>query len=316
MKSDSSVYSPAYESTLTHDFWRRFASSVSWGAILAGLSAALALQVLFMLLGSGLGFAMYSPLTDENPVADLGRGALIVEGISAVFSLWFGGWVAGYFTPGRIRASAWLHGFSVWCAVTIVGVLIVAMGAGWILGGLAEVVGGGLSAAGKPAAALAESGVDAAKDALKQSSDALTSFTNEAVSNRPADAATNGTIRARREVGLAVARFFNPAEVNQQAENRAALVKALVDNAGMKESDANQAVADWSASYDRLKADLAATKNAAEAKAREIADRTASDLAIYSLGAFVAFVLGALAAGCGGRHGAKCSLQCENAITA
>ena len=45
-------------------------SSVSWGAILAGTRAALALQVLFMMLGAGLGFAIYSPLTEENPEAN------------------------------------------------------------------------------------------------------------------------------------------------------------------------------------------------------------------------------------------------------
>ena len=80
--------------------------AVSWAAIFAGLSAALALQVLFMLLGAGLGFAIYSPLTDSNPVTELGTGAMIIQGISAVLSLWLGGWVAGRFTPACARASA------------------------------------------------------------------------------------------------------------------------------------------------------------------------------------------------------------------
>ena len=46
-----------------------------------------------MMLGAGLGFAIYSPLADANPIADLGKGAVIIEGISAVFSLWFGCWI-------------------------------------------------------------------------------------------------------------------------------------------------------------------------------------------------------------------------------
>jgi hypothetical protein len=82
--------------------------SVSWGAISAGIAAALAMQVLFMLLGAGLGFAIYTPLTDANPIANLGAGALVVQGISAVFSLWFGGWVAGRFTPTGTHATGWL----------------------------------------------------------------------------------------------------------------------------------------------------------------------------------------------------------------
>ena len=43
--------------------------SVCWGAIIAGVMAALALQVLFMMLGAGLGFAIYSPLTFSSPMS-------------------------------------------------------------------------------------------------------------------------------------------------------------------------------------------------------------------------------------------------------
>lgn len=285
--------------------------SVSWAAIFAGLIAALALQVLFMLLGAGLGFAIYSPLTDANPIADLGKGAVFIEGISAVFSLWFGGWVAGRFTPAGVRATGWLHGFSVWCAATVAGVMIVSTGAGWALSDLSKIVGGGLSLAGKPAAALAGGAADLAKDAVKQSGDTLASFIDEAVSSRPVGSTQNVTIRAKREVGLAVARLFNPARQANSRDNRAAVVKALVDYAGMSESDADQAVTDWTASYDRLKADLAAAKNEAETKGREAADKAAKALAVFSLCAFGAFVLGGLAASCGGHNGAKCAHKCE-----
>jgi hypothetical protein len=77
-----------------------------------------------MLLGAGLGLAIYSPVTDANPISDLGKGAVIIHGISAVLSLWFGGWVAGRFSdvghrgargldravlPPRRRIRAWLR---------------------------------------------------------------------------------------------------------------------------------------------------------------------------------------------------------------
>ena len=68
---------------------------LSWAAIIAGLVAAMALEALFVLLGAALGFAIFSPLTDPNPGANFGAGAAVVEGVSAVVSLWFGGWVAG-----------------------------------------------------------------------------------------------------------------------------------------------------------------------------------------------------------------------------
>jgi hypothetical protein len=288
--------------------------TLSWGAIFAGTSAAMALQVLFMMLGAGLGFAIYSPLTDANPIAGLGTGALIIQGISAVFSLWFGGWVAGRFSPLGVRPTGWLHGFSVWCAATVAGVLLVSLGAGWAIGDLSKLVGGGLSLAGKPAAAVAGSATDLAKDALKQSTDTLTSFTDEAVDGRPIDAAKNGAIRAKREVGLAVARLFNPLQPPNAVDNRSAVVKALVETAGMSPVDAERTVTEWTTTYERLKADLSAAKNDAELKAREAADKAAKALALFSLAAFVGFLFGALAASHGGAHGSQCALRHENRL--
>ncbi len=271
----------------------------------------MALQVLFMLLGAGLGFAIYSPITDENPILELGAGAVIIQGVSAVLALWLGGWVAGRFTPAYARATGWLHGFAVWCAATVAGVVFVAVGAGWMLGGLSDIVGGGLSMAGKPAAALAGGATDLAKDAAKQTSDMLGSFADEAAGNRGSSAAPGSAIRAKREVGLAIARLFNPLQQPNTRDNRAAAVKALVDHAGMDQAAADRAVTEWTATYERLKADLAAAKDAAAAKAREAADKAAGALAIFSLCAFVGFALGAVAASYGGQHGAKCAIKCE-----
>lgn len=288
--------------------------TISWGAIFAGTSAAMALQVLFMMLGAGLGFAIYSPLTDNNPIADLGTGAVVVQGISAVFSLWFGGWVAGRFAPVGLRGTGWLHGFSVWCTATVAGVLFVSLGAGWAMGDLSKLVGGGLSMAGKPAAAVAGSAADLAKDALKQSTDTLASFTDEALGSRPADAARNGTVRAKREVGMAVARLFNPLQETNTAANRSAVVTALVDTAGMSQADAERTVTEWTATYDRLKADLVAAKNDAELKAREAADKASKALSLFSLAAFVGFLLGAIAASHGGSHGATSAIRQETRL--
>lgn len=276
---------------------------VCWGAIFAGLAAALALQVLFMMLGAGLGFAIYSPLTNENPVGDLGTGAVIIQGISAVLSLWFGGWVAGRFSPSSGRMAGGLHGFVVWCSATVAGVLLVSFGAGWALGDLSKLVGGGLSLAGKPAAAATEGAANLAKDALKQSGDTLGSFVEEATGRIPAGNPA-GAVRAKREIGFALARLFNPMQSGNPAEARAAAVKALVDNTGMSEAEADRAITGWTTSYENLKRDLAAAKDQAEAKAREAADKAAKALSIFSFCAFVGFSLGAVAATLGGKHGA------------
>lgn len=258
-----------------------------------------------MMLGAGLGFAIYTPLTDENPIANLGTGAVVVQGVSAVFSLWFGGWIAGRFAPLGARFTGWLHGFVVWCAATVAGVMIVSGGASWMLGDLSKIVGRGLSLAGKPAAAVAEGATSVAKDAVKKSGDTIASFVDEAAGRVSSSSNPAGNIRAKREVGLAAVRLFTPVGQTNPTENRAALVKALVDNTAMSEAEAERTVAAWVASYDKLKADLTAAKDQAEIKAREAADKAADALSLFSFCAFFAFVLGAGAAACGGHLGAK-----------
>lgn len=285
--------------------------TVCWGAILAGTTAALALQVLFMMLGTGLGLAIYSPLTEENPVANLGVGALLIHSICAIISLCFGGWVAGRFAPVGTRATGWLHGFTVWCAATVGGVVLVTLGAGAMLASLSKVVGGGLSAVGESATAVAGGAANLASDAMEQSGLTITSFVDEAVSNLPADRPAGENIRATREVGLALGRLFNPMQDGNTAANRAAAVTALVDHTGMSQADADAAVTEWSATLEGLQDDLAAFQESASAQAREAADTGAAALAKVSLWSFFGFLLGALAATWGGHLGAKCATSCE-----
>ncbi len=281
---------------------------VCWAAIIAGLIVAMGLQVLFMLLGSGLGFAVYNPITEENPIADLGAGALIVQGISAVLSLWFGGWIAGRYSPHSVRMNGCLHGFIVWCAATVAGVILVSGAAGWAMSDLSKLVGGGLSLAGKPAAAAAGGIADLAKQATERSGAALASFAEEAGAGRTS-ASPAESLRNKRNLAAALARYFNPQQPNDRAQARATLVNAVASNAGISEADADRMVTEWTRYYDEMKTELAAVKAEAEIKAREAAEKAANALAMFSLGAFVSFVIGAISASLGGKSGALCAAK-------
>lgn len=292
-----------------HDHNHR--STVSWGAIFAGAVAALGVQVLLMMLGAGLGLAVYSPLTESDPMANLSIGALLIQSISAIISLCLGGWVAGRFAPVHCRATGWLHGFTVWCTATVGGVILVALGAGMMLGGLSKIISGGLSAAGQPVAAVAGGAADLASTALKQSEDTITSFVEEAVSSLPDDISESEKIRATREVGLALGRLFNPLQDGNTAANRSDAITALVEHTEMGQTEAENAVNEWTTTYEELQDDLAAAKETAVTQAREAADTAASALATASLWSFFAFLLGALAAAGGGFLGAQAAMKCE-----
>jgi len=282
--------------------------ALSWGAILAGAVAALALQIVLMMLGAGLGLAIYNPITDENPVAELGAGAAVIQGLAAVLSLWVGGWVAGRFT-GRLGLKVGcLHGFMVWCLATVVVIAAMSFGAGWALGDLSKLVGGGLSMAGRPMAAAVGGATELAKSSLERSGGMMSSFTDEGLSSPPAGKTPGDAIRAKRDLGFAVTRLFSsdPAMV---AGNQQAIVTLLVEQQGMSEPDARKMVESWSASYEKLKTDLAAAKEKVSLRAREAAEKAATTLSILSLCSFAAFVLGACSAMWGGKHGGTCAVK-------
>ncbi len=279
-----------------------------WGAIFAGTVAALALQVVLMMLGAGLGLALYNPITDENPIAELGTGAAVIQGLAAVVSLWAGGWVAGRFTGRSGLKAGCLHGFMVWCLATVAAIVVTTVGAGWALGDLSKIVGGGLSMAGKPMAAAAGGVTDLAKNSLERTGGMLGSFVDEGLSNVARGKSAADGIRGKRELSFAVTRLFtgDPAAM---ADNQQAVVTLLVNNQGMTEADAVKLVDGWKTSYQNLKADLQAAREKLELRAREMAEKTATTLSILSLCAFAAFVLGAVSAAMGGKHGGTCAYK-------
>ena len=68
---------------------------LSWGAILAGAVAALSAHLLIALFITGLGLQAINPVTDSGLGEKLSIGLGISWSISALLSLWIGGWVAG-----------------------------------------------------------------------------------------------------------------------------------------------------------------------------------------------------------------------------
>ncbi len=282
---------------------------ISWRAILAGAIAALALQIVLMMLGSAIGLAIYNPTTSDQPFANFGAGAAVIQGLSAVISLWAGGWIAGRFLARGTETLGGLHGFMVWCVTTVTAVAILATGASWALGGISHTLASGLSAAGRPAAAAI-----ASSDPMGGMKETIVSFTSEGLATPPAGMTAAQTIRSTREVTRAVA-LFVAADAESKPAKQQALTDTLVAIQGMSEVDAKKMVADWTLTADQMKADANAALQAAETKARAMAEETSNTLAVLSGCYFLAFLLGGVFSIGGGRHGAACAHKRHDAVS-
>lgn len=147
------------------------ANHAAWGAVLAGLAAALLTQFLLTLLGAGIGLASFQVTgnTVDNPtVAGLSVRAGLWWVGSGIVASFVGGLVAGRLCGSPRHSTAAWHGFVAWCVTTLVVVWLLGTALGGVLGGTFTAIGGTLSGAAHAAAAAAPAGDAALEGQLRR----------------------------------------------------------------------------------------------------------------------------------------------------
>src|SRR5947209_14415534 len=96
---------------------------VSWGGVFAGLIIAVVLQLLFTLLGVGIGAATIEPLQQSQPGKGLGIGAAIWFFVTTLISIYIGARVAGYLAANAQERDRTLHGILTWGVTAIASIL-------------------------------------------------------------------------------------------------------------------------------------------------------------------------------------------------
>ena len=285
------------------------ASTICWKAVLAGTVAAIGMHILLATMGIGAGLSIFSPATDANPVARLNTGAAIIWSICALVSLFFGALLAGRFSPSW--HTGFVHGILVWSLTLIITMILFFEGAGLVLGGGLKVLGEGLKI-GSQTGVAALAGVG--QDALKRGGDQLNSFVDEAEQSIPTNSQPKAAIRAKREIGFAVAKLFAPENEQDFTANRAETIKAVMEYTQMSSADATVTVDGWIASYKNLKTELAKLKTVAEEKARQGAEAAAKNLSCAAIWTFFGLLIGLLVSAFGGSCGSKYAAKKRGAI--
>jgi hypothetical protein len=113
---------------------------ISWGAIIAGVVVALVFQMVFSLLGLGIGIGAINPM-EANPMEGLGAGAVIWWGASMLISLFLGGYVAGRLAGMPRNEEGIAHGVLTWSVFTLFSFFLLTT----TIGGAFNVIGNTLS---------------------------------------------------------------------------------------------------------------------------------------------------------------------------
>jgi hypothetical protein len=143
---------------------------INWAAVVAGAVASLAITLILLWFGMGMGFSVVSPWSGSGVSAGtfkIGTGLYLV--VIAMISSAIGGHIAGRLRmgwesahPNEVYFRDTANGFIAWALATVVGAILLASAASTVIGGAA----GGLSQAAGIAAARSAGPMDGYVDQL------------------------------------------------------------------------------------------------------------------------------------------------------
>jgi len=265
-------------------------SAVSWAAVIAGGVAAIAITVLLVALGTGIGLSSVSPWTSSNPSATT---FTLLAAVWLIIVQWLSSGLGGYLA-GRLRTK-WtaLHTDEVFFRDTAHGFLAWALATMVVAAFATSSVTSAVSSAGRAISGVAGSAASmATQTAANQPSDSSGYFLDTLFRKDQPD--TNiSSPDARAEAGRIVARAITNG--NLDPNDRTYLAKLVVARTGISQQDAEKRIDDG---MNQVKA--AEDKAKAAADAARKASAKASFYLFFSMmiGAFIASAAGAL----GGRQ--------------
>lgn len=276
---------------------------ISWGAIFAGVTVVLVVQLLLSMLGLGIGMSTIDPLQGNSPGAGgFAIGAAVWWTVTMLVSLFAGGWVAGRLAGLPRRADGAIHGFVSWGVATLLSFALLTTAVGRMISGTLGMVGRGLNLAGRNAPELA----DQAQQFLENRGVDLSSIKDEAQTllRQTGNPEAQGAAQRPQddEVNTAIDRALGGAKGAAHVSDRDALINVLVARTDLSRPEAARTVDQWEQKARRL-------RDQAEQKARQAGDRAAKGVSMASLWSFFGLLLGAIAAAAGGGVGAPRLLE-------
>lgn len=110
--------------------------AVMWSAIVAGMLAALGVQLILTLVGMGIGAAVADPYRRGSADEAIGVGAAVWLIATGVVSFGIGGYIAGL-KAGVLSWHGWMHGVLSWALAAVFGATVTAVAGSASLGGAA-----------------------------------------------------------------------------------------------------------------------------------------------------------------------------------
>lgn len=254
---------------------------ISWGAIIAGVVAALSTLLLLNLLGIGIGASTIDPMQGDQPGRGMAIGAGIWFIVSFLIALAVGGWASGRMLGVPNRKDGMLHGFLTWGLTSMVLIWTLTTAVGGLIGGATSMLGRTASSAGQ--------GGQSASPVVSGIVEEATGMTPKEIQAQAGDLVTEPSFRSF------VSGVLRDGQANPQ--DRANLAQVISQKRGVSAEQAEAQIAQW-------QQQLAQTREQVGQRAAQTGERAASAISRAALVSFAGLLLGAIAATLGGGAGA------------
>jgi hypothetical protein len=260
-------------------------SAVSWAAVIAGGIAAVAITLLLVALGTGIGLASVSPWSASNPSATT---FTLLAAIWLIIIQWLSSGLGGYLA-GRLRTK-WtgLHSDEVFFRDTAHGFLAWALASILVAAFATSSVTSAIGSAGR---AISGAAATATQAAASQASGSNGYFLDTLFRKDQPEAGASSQ-DALAEAGRILARSV--ANGTLDSADRAYLAKLVAARTNISQQDAEKRIDDTMAQM-----------KAAEDKAKQAADATRKATASGSFYLFFSMLIGAFIASAAGALGGR-----------
>lgn len=268
-------------------------NQVSWGAVFAGATIALVLQIILNLVGVGVGLSTIDVARGDTPSAgSLSIGAGIWWVVSGIVAAGAGGYLAGRLSGKASQSTAGYHGLTAWAVATLAVLYLVSSAASGLIGGTLNTASSALGTAGKAVGGSVQTAVQTASPSLSNMSDPMT-----AIEKKVREASGGQDPAALKDAAATAVRAALTGDQNQKAAATDKAAEALAKAQSIPADQAKSHIAEYQQQYTD-------TINKTKEQAKQVADTTAKTVSRGALFGALALVLGALAAFFAGRASA------------
>lgn len=278
-------------------------ASISWAAVFSGAAIAIAVQIGLTQLCVSCGLALFEPATPGSSIAAIASNGAVALLITTLFSLFFGGWVAGRVARHSSPGDAAIHGSLVWAVCGLAGLVLMAGAAGVLAGGTAYLGGQSLNALATTVSTIAP----AAAEVIAPSWAAVKEqVENELAVANSATSADSRLADRSRLMELLASSFTADRTADRIQKEKSELITLLAAQTGVTPAAATRAVDQWQRQWADLTQAYEAKKAAAEARAKELSGQLAERTSRGALYAFLATIIGLVTAYFGALLGFSC----------